>query len=111
MHAKIRRINRFHVERLATFLRGLKDTVDAEGSLLDSCMIVYGSGISDGDRHDHHDLPILVAGRGGGALRPGRHVRYAKNTPLNDLHLALLEKLGAGATELGDGRGPLGGLG
>ena len=69
-------------------------------------MIVYGSGIADGNSHAHHDLPILLAGRGGG-IETGRAVRYPDKTPLNDLHLAMLERLGAPATSLGDGRAPL----
>ena len=75
-------------------------------TLLDSSMIVYGSGIADGNSHAHHDLPILLAGRGGG-IETGQAVRYPDKTPLNDLHLAMLERLGAPATSLGDGRAPL----
>ena len=70
-HAKIRKINRFHIEQFAYLLGKLKSIREGEATLLDNCMIVYGSGIGDGDRHNHHDLPILVAGKGGGTIAQG----------------------------------------
>ena len=103
---QIRKINRAHVEQFAYFLGKLRKISEQGRSLLDSCMIVYGSGIADGNTHAHHDLPILLAGRGAG-IETGAAVRYPDKTPLNDLHLALLERLGAPATSLGDGRAPL----
>jgi hypothetical protein len=105
--AKIQRINRFHVEQLAYLLEKLDKTREGEGSLLDRCMIVYGSGIGDGDRHNHDDLPILVAGGGGGALKPGRHVVHPKGTPLTNLYLSMLDGLGCPAPRLGDSTGRL----
>jgi len=102
----IRKINRAHVEQFAYFLDRLSKTSEQGKSLLDSSMIVYGSGIADGNTHAHHDLPILLAG-GGGGIETGAAVRYPEKTPLNDLHLAMLERLGAPATSLGDGRAPL----
>jgi hypothetical protein len=104
--AQIRKINRAHITQFAHFLDKLKSTSEQGKSLLDSTMIVYGSGISDGNSHAHHDLPILLAGRGG-KLPTGSATRYPDKTPLNDLHLTLLERLGAPATALGDGRAPL----
>ncbi|MDH3592345.1 MAG: DUF1552 domain-containing protein, partial [Planctomycetota bacterium] len=106
----IRRINRFHTEQLAYFLNKLKTTKDGDGTLLDNSLIVYGSGISDGNRHNHDDLPVLVAGRGGGTLTPGRHVRYARNTPMNNLYLSLLDRVGVNETRVGDSTGRLAGL-
>jgi len=103
---QIRKINRAHVEQFAYFLGKLRKISEHGKPLLDSCMIVYGSGIADGNSHAHHDLPILLAGRGAG-IETGAAVRYPDKTPLNDLHLALLERLGAPATSLGDGRAPL----
>jgi hypothetical protein len=91
----------------AHFLEKLRSTPDGEGSLLDHTMIVFGSGISDSHQHDHHDLPILVAGGGAGQLNGGRHVRYPKDTPLANLHLTLLEKMGIPAERLGDSNGTL----
>jgi hypothetical protein len=105
--AKLRRINRFHVEQLAHLLGRLKATREGEGTLLDHCLVVYGSGIRDGDRHDHDDLPILLAGRGGGKVRPGRHLRYPEGTPLTNLYLALLDRVGAAVESFGDSTGRL----
>jgi hypothetical protein len=106
-HAKLRLINRMHVSQFAYLVERLKATPEGNGSLLDQCMVVYGSGISDGDRHDHEDLPVLLAGRGGGTLNPGRHVRYPRGTPLCNLYLAMLGRLGVPANSLGDGTGRL----
>jgi hypothetical protein len=105
--AKIAKINAWHVTQLAYVLGRLKSAKEGERSLLDSCMVAYGSGNSDGNRHNHDDLPILVAGKGGGSLKSGRHLRFAKETPLNNLWLALLERLGVRMASLGDSTGPL----
>ena len=70
-------------------------------------MIVYGSGIGDGNRHNHDDLPILLAGKGGGTIKTGRHVRYAKETPLNNLYLSMLDRMGTPVERLGDSTGKL----
>jgi hypothetical protein len=78
--------------------------------LLDQAMIVYGSGIGDGNRHNHDDLPILVAGGGGGTIKPGRHVAFPKETPLSNLHLSLLDRMGSASESLGDSTGRLSGL-
>ncbi len=104
---KIRKINRFHVEQLAYFLEKLQGINEGERSLLDNSMIVYGSGIGDGNRHNHDDLPILLAGRGGDTINTGRHVRYEKETPLNNLYLSMLDRMDATVEELGDSNGRL----
>jgi hypothetical protein len=104
---KIATINHFHVSQFAYFLEKLKSIKEGEGSLLDNCMVVYGSGISDGNAHNHHDLPVVLAGRGGGSLTPGRHVRYAKDTPMTNLYLSMLERVGAPTDRLGDSTGRL----
>jgi hypothetical protein len=70
-------------------------------------MVVYGSGIADGDAHNHNDLPIALFGRGGGSVKPGRHVRVEKETPLTNLYLSMLERVGAPTKSLGDSTGPL----
>ena len=80
---------------------------EGDGTLLDHSMIVYGSGIGDGNRHNHDDLPILLAGGGGGSLQPGRHIRVAAKTPMTNLYLALLDRLGVHAERLGDSTGRL----
>jgi hypothetical protein len=109
-HAKIREINRFHVTQLAYFLQRLKAIPEADGTLLDNCMIVYGSGLSDGNRHNNENLPILLAGRGGGTIDPGRHVPYSTETPLCNLFLSMLQRVGAPAPFIGDSTGLLPGL-
>ena len=94
---KIARINQYHIANFAYFIEKLKSIKEGDGTLLDNCMIVYGSGIADGNSHAHHDLPVLLAGRGGGDLETGRHVRYPKDTPMANLYLSILERMGAPA--------------
>jgi hypothetical protein len=107
---KIARINQFHVEQFAYFIGKLKSIKEGEGTLLDNCMIVYGSAIADGNDHAHHDLPVLLAGRGGGTLAPGRHVRFAKDTPMTNLYLSMLDRMNVATERLGDSTGRLAGL-
>jgi hypothetical protein len=108
--AKVQKINQFHIEQLAYLLERLKSIQEGQGTLLDNCMLVYGSGISDGNRHNHDDLPILVAGKGGGTLKTGRHLRYPRNTPLMNLYLCLLDGIGVHVDSFGDSKGRLTGL-
>ncbi len=105
--AKIKKINLFHVEQFAYFLDRLKAVKEGSGSLLDHSMIVYGSGISDGDRHNHDDLPIILAGKGRGTVKTGRHLIYPRETPLNNLYLSMLDRMGASVPSLGDSKGKL----
>jgi hypothetical protein len=105
---KLRRINRLHVEQLAYLMGRLKSIPQGDGTLLDHSLIVYGSGISDGDRHNHEDLPILLAGGGERIHEGGRHVRLPDGTPLCNLYLALLHAIGAPGPRFGDSTGPLG---
>jgi hypothetical protein len=105
--AKCARINHYHVEQLAYFLDKLKSTPDGDGCLLDHITIVYGCGISDSNDHLHTNLPILVLGGGAGRLEGGRHLRVADQTPLANLHLTLLDKLGVPMESLGDSTGEL----
>ena len=104
---KIQKINTFHISQFAYLLEKLKAVKEGDGTLLDHCMIVYGGGISDGNAHNHDDLPILVAGKGGGALKPGRHIRYPKETPLTNLYVSMLDRMGAKVDSFGDSNGPL----
>jgi hypothetical protein len=97
----------YHVKLLSYFLEKLRSTPDGDGSLLDHSMIVYGGGISDGDTHSHKELPILLAGGGAGSIKGGRHIRYTKDTPLMNLHLALLDKVGVRVENMGDATGRL----
>lgn len=103
----IRTINRYHTELVAHLLTKLRDTKDGNRSLLDQIMLVYGSGISDGNRHNHNDLPVVLFGDGGGALNPGRHVLMEKETPLNNLLTALLQGFGCKLDGFGDSNGVL----
>jgi hypothetical protein len=107
---KIAAINQFHVAQFAYFLDKLKSIKEGEGTLLDQCLIVYGSGISDGDAHAHHDLPVLLAGKGGGTLAPGRHLRFERNTPMTNLYLSMLDRMDVGVERIGDSTGRLPGL-
>ena len=104
--AKIREINKFHIRGLAYLLDKLKAVKEGEGTLLDNCMIAYGSGNSDGDRHNHDDLPILLAGRGGGTIKTGRHMRFANDTPVSNLWVSMLERIDV-RTPVGDSTGGL----
>lgn len=107
---KIREINKFHVTHLAYLLEKLKSIREGDGTLLDHCMIAYGSGNSDGDRHNHDDLPLVLAGRGGGTIQTGRHLRVAKETPIANLWQSLLERMDVRVPFVGDSTGALTGL-
>lgn len=104
---KIRKINLFHTRQLSYLLKKLKETPEGDGTLLDHAMVVYGSGNSDGNAHNHDDLPVLLAGGGCGTLRSGRHLRYPKETPLNNLWLAMLNRMEIQLAQLGDSSGVL----
>jgi Protein of unknown function (DUF1552) len=104
---KIQKINAFHISQLAYLMEKLKAVKEGEGTLLDNCMICYGSGISDGNAHNHDDLPILLAGKGGGSLKTGRHITYPKDTPLTNLYLSMLDRMGVKVDSFGDSKGML----
>jgi hypothetical protein len=108
--AKLSRINRHYVTHLRYLLDRLAAVQEFEGTLLDNSMILYGCAFGDGNAHDETDLPILLAGRGGGTLQTGRHVRHAKGTPLANLYLSMLDRVGAPTEQLGNSTGPLEGL-
>ncbi len=103
--AKVAQINAFHVSLFAYFLEKLKATRDGDGSLLDHSLCLYGSGMGNPDKHDHVNLPILVAGGAAGRHKGGRHIRYAEPTPLANLHLTLLEKVGVRLDRFADSNG------
>jgi hypothetical protein len=102
---KVARINRFHVSLFAEFLAKMRDTREGNGSLLDHSLLLYGSGMGNGNQHDHDNLPILVAGGAAGRMRGGRHIRFAQPTPLANLHLTLLDKVGVRLDSFADSRG------
>lgn len=102
-----RKIDLFQMEQLAYLLRRLKETKEGDSNLLDNSMIVFGAGISDGDRHNHDNLPILLAGKAGGSFRTGRHLIYPNHTPLNNLFLSMLDRVGVPTETLGNSTGKL----
>ncbi len=105
MIAKVAKINEYHVSLFGYLLQQLKSTPDGDGTLLDHCMYMYGSGMGDPNKHDHINLPIMVAGGGAGRLKGGRHIRYEDRTPLANLHLTLLEKAGVRMDSFADSKG------
>lgn len=104
---QIRKIDRFYVQQFAYLIEKLKGVKEGRGTLLDNCMIVYGCAISDGDSHNHGGLPVLLAGRGGGTVKPGRHVRFKQETPMCNLFVSMLDRVGVQADSFGDSNGRL----
>lgn len=104
---KIGRINRLHIEQLAYLLEKMKSVREGEASLLDNTLVVYGCSIADGNRHNHDHLPVLLAGRGGGHVRPSGHVKTPRETPLMNLYLTMLDSLGVVVDQAGDSTGRL----
>lgn len=103
--AKVARINQFHVSLFAEFLQKLKATPEGNGSLLDHSLYLYGSGMGNPNVHDHNNLPIIVAGGAAGNMRGGRHIQFEKPTPLANLHLTLLDKVGVRLDSFADSNG------
>lgn len=109
--SQISKINRYHMSLFDYFLSKMSAVREGNGTLLDNCMIVYGSGIADGNEHAHHRLPILLAGSGGGAYETGRHLEFPHNTPLTNLYLSMLNISGARTKSFSDSSGLLPGIG
>jgi hypothetical protein len=103
--AKCAKINTYHIELLARFAQTLASMKDGDGTLLDQSMILQGSGLSNSDQHSHIDLPLVLIGGGAGKLKGGRHLKFAKDTPMNNLHMALLDKVGVPVENFGDASG------
>jgi Protein of unknown function (DUF1552) len=108
--AKIAKINRFQIQQFSYLLQRMKSIKEGERTLLDNSMIVYGSGLSDGNRHNHDNLPILLAGSGGGTIETGRHLRYDLETPVCNLFMSMLDRMGVDTPFIGDSTGRLTGL-
>lgn len=102
---KIAKINRYHMTKLAYLLAKLDAVEEGSRTLLDNCMLVYGSGISDGDRHNHDDLPILFCGTAAGRIRQATHLKFPKETPLCNLYLWMLTQMGVKTDSFGDSQG------
>lgn len=107
---KIAMIDRFYVEQFAYFLEKLKNTKEGSGNLLDHSMIVYGGGIGDGNRHNHNDLPLILAGGGNGSLKQGRVIQAPQGTPMTNLYLSLLDRMNVKAEKIGDSSGKFEGI-
>ena len=105
--AKLAKINLFHIKQFAYFVEKMRTTADGDGSLLDHSMLLYGSAISDSNVHMHDNLPLVLVGGGAGQIKGGRHVRYPKDTPVTNLFLNMLDKLGVPAESIGDSTGRL----
>ena len=110
--AKLTKINTYHVSLFASFVEKLRSTPDGDGSLLDHMILMYGAGMSDSNAHSPYNLPIVLLGGGAGQLAGGRHVAFPERdrTPLANLHVTLLDKLGAPVERIGDSTGPLASL-
>lgn len=105
--AAIGRINRFQVEQFGAFLDRLASVTDATGDLLGQSLVVFGSGLGDGNRHNHHNLPVLLAGEGGGAAKGRGHESLDKETPMANLYLAIANAMGCRNQQFADSTGPL----
>ena len=103
--ARLQKIDQHHVAQLAAFLGKLQATKDGDGTLLDHSMIMYGSSLSDGNRHEHLDLPAILAGGGDGRFYGGRHIKYKKGTPMTNLFLSMLDTAGVQPEKIGDSTG------
>ena len=103
---KITKVNTFHMELFSKFIGRLRSMPEGDGTVLDHSIIVYGSGISDGNEHTHEDLPVLLVGGGGGVLG-NRHVVYEANTPMTNLYLTLLDRIGVRQESIGDSTGQI----
>jgi hypothetical protein len=107
---KVGKIDRYMIEQFAYLIEKMKSVREGDRALLDNSMVLFGNGNGDGNRHDHDDLPVLLAGKGGGSINPGRHVRYARGTPFMNLVLSLMDRMGVKAERFGDSTGRLPGL-
>lgn len=104
---KVIQINTYHVTQFAAWIEKLKSIEEGDGNLLDNSMIVYGAGLSDGNAHLHHDLPTMLVGRGGGTIDPGRRIVYRKETPMTNLYLSMMDRMGLDLGNFADSTGRL----
>lgn len=107
---KVAQINTYHVQQFATWITRLKAIKEGDSTLLDNSMIVYGAGLSDGNRHTHEDLPTLIAGRGGKSIKSGQRIVYRRETPMSNLYLTMMDRMGVRVDHFGDATGRLDGL-
>ncbi len=107
LYPKVAMINAYHLSFFAEFVKKLQSTPDGDGTLLDHSILVYGAGMSDPFGHNPRNLPMMLVGGGNGELKGGRHIRVAKDTPLADLHLTVMDKFGVRMDKIGDSKGEL----
>ncbi len=107
LYEKVAKINEFHLTLFSHFLEKARATQDGDGSLLDNMVMIYGAGMSDSNRHDNKGLPLALLGGGSGQLKPAGHVRYTERTPITNLHLTILDKMGIPVEKMSDSTGKL----
>jgi hypothetical protein len=107
---KVRKINEYHVQQFAGFVEKMKSTREGDRSLLDNSMIVYGAGLSDGNAHLHEDLPTIIVGRGGNYIKSGRRIVARRETPMCNLFLSMMDRMGVHVERFGDSTGRIDGL-
>lgn len=110
MMEKVAQINTYHVTQFAAWIEKLKSIKEGDSTLLDNSMIVYGAGLSDGNRHSHEDLPTIILGRGGNYFKPGRRISYRKETPMSNLFVTMMDRMGVPVDYFGDSTGRIDGL-
>ena len=108
--AEYQRINLWHMQQYAYLLGKLQGYCEGERSVLDNCMILFGAGMRDGNAHNPHNLPIILAGKAGGSLATGRHLTYEKDTPLTNLYVGMLNRMGVATEKFSDSTRELEGL-
>jgi Protein of unknown function (DUF1552) len=109
--AQYEKINQWHMAQYAYMLEKMQSIKEGEGTLLDNSMVLFGSGMKDGNAHSPYNLPIVLGGRGGGTIASGRHLVYEKKTPLCNLYRSMLTRMGTPVTSFGDSTGELAGIG
>jgi len=107
---KVRQINTYHVQQFASFIEKLKATKEGDGNMLDNSMIVYGAGLSDGNAHTHEDLPTIIVGKGGNYIKTGRRMIVRRETPMCNLFITMMDRMGVNVENFGDSTGRLEGL-
>ena len=107
---KVTQINTYHMTQFAGWIEKLKSAKEGDSNILDNSMIVYGAGLSDGNRHTHEDLPTIIAGRAGGYIKPGRRITFRRETPMSNLYLTMMDRMGVHVDHFGDATGRVAGL-
>jgi len=107
---KVTRINEYHMVQFAKWMERLKSIKEGDSTILGNSMIVYGAGLSDGNRHTHENLPVMIVGSAGNTIKGGRRITYRKETPISNLYLSMMDRMGVKAEHFGDATGRIDGL-